>query len=213
MGCPVGQQSSAPASSSAVPAGFPRSIPEQAVLDMQYWTLLDFVFVAIAILSTAMAFFKGIARELISLGALIAGFILAALYYPLVGSCIADLTSSESVANLAGFMIIFLSCLVAGGIIAFIVKRTIKMASLDWIDRTLGGIFGFIRGWAICSIIVLALIAFPVRETRLAQSYLGPYVLAGASGAVLMVPQDLKEKFHQGYKRILQALNQSGDRS
>jgi membrane protein required for colicin V production len=182
-------------------------------LEMKYWTLLDFVFIAIAILSTAMAFFKGIARELISLGALIAGFILAALYYPLVGGRIADLTSSESVANLAGFMIIFLSCLVAGGIIAFIVKRTIKMASLDWIDRTLGGIFGFIRGWAICSIIVLALIAFPVRETRLAQSYLGPYVLAGASGAVLMVPQDLKEKFHQGYKRILQALNQSGDRS
>ena len=38
-------------------------------------------------------------------------------------------------------------------------------------------------------------------------------VLAGASGAVLMVPQDLKEKFHQGYKRILQALNRSGDPS
>jgi len=182
-------------------------------LDMTQWTVLDFVFIAITLLSTGMAFYKGLARELISLAALIIGFILAAVYYPRVGSRIADLTSSESVANLAGFMIIFLACLVAGGLIAFIVKRTIKMASLDWIDRALGGIFGFLRGWAICSIIVLALIAFPVRDTRLAHSRLGPYVLAGARGAVFLVPRDLKDKFYEGYKKILQALNQSGDPS
>lgn len=182
-------------------------------MDMSQWTILDFVFIAITLLSTVMAFFKGLARELISLAALIIGFILAAVYYPRLSSRIADLTSSESVANLAGFMAIFLSCLVVGGLIAYLVKRTIKMASLDWIDRTLGGIFGFVRGWAVCSIIVLALIAFPARETSLAHSRLGPYVLAGARGAVLLVPRDMKDKFYEGYKKILQALNQSGDHS
>jgi uncharacterized membrane protein required for colicin V production len=46
---------------------------------MSQWTVLDFVFIAITLLSTCLAFYKGLARELISLAALIIGFILAAI--------------------------------------------------------------------------------------------------------------------------------------
>ncbi|NWG14381.1 MAG: CvpA family protein [Acidobacteria bacterium] len=175
---------------------------------MSHWTALDFLFAGIIILSTVVAFFKGLTRELISLGALIIGFVAAAFYYPRAGAWFIDLTSSETVANLVGFMIVFLGCLIAGALIAYAVKRFIKLASLDWVDRLLGGIFGFLRGCALSSIIVLALIAFPVRESRLARSVLGPYLLAGARAAVLLVPQDLKDKFREGYKKVLDALTQ-----
>jgi len=178
-------------------------------LNVTQLTPLDFVFGVIILVSTVVACFKGLARELISLGALIVGLIAAAFYYPRVGAWFRDLTSSENVSSFIGFMIIFLGCLIVGGVAAHVVKRLIKMAALTWVDRILGAIFGFVRGWALASIIVLALVAFPIRENRLARSYLGPYLLAGARGAVLLVPGELKEKFRSGYKQVLDALNQT----
>ncbi len=175
---------------------------------MTQWTVLDFIFAGIILLSTVLACFKGLTRELLSLGALIAGFVAAAFYYPLAGAWFKDFTSSVTVASFIGFMVILLGCLIAGALLAYVAKRFIKMASLDWADRLLGAIFGLLRGWALSSIIVLALIAFPIRENRLARSVLGPYLLAGARAAVLLVPQDLKDKFYDGYRKALDTLNQ-----
>jgi len=64
-----------------------------------------------------------------------------------------------------------------------------------------------VRGWAICSILVLALIAFPVRENIMARSVLAPYLLGGASAAVRLTPRSLKDKFHAHYRKVLEAWN------
>jgi membrane protein required for colicin V production len=175
----------------------------------QQWTFIDFIFAAIILVSTGFALMKGLAREVISLVALIGGFLLAALYYPVIAGWFASITRTEAVADLIGFLAIFLSCLLIGAVAAFLVNRFIKMASLEWINRLMGGIFGFLRGWAVASIIALALIAFPVRQDVLARSIFAPYLLAGARAAILLVPQDLKQKFNTEYKKILQTWNQN----
>jgi membrane protein required for colicin V production len=160
-------------------------------------------------MSTVFALTKGLAREIISLIALVGGLVLAAFYYPSLARFFVDYSRSDTVAGLLGFMIIFLGCILAGAIVAFLVNRFVKMASLQWVDRLLGGLFGFLRGWAVASIIVLALIAFPVRPEAVPKSHLAPYLLAGARAAVLIVPRDLKDKFYEEYQKVLRAWNQS----
>lgn len=172
-----------------------------------YWTFLDIIFIAIILVSTIFALRKGLAREVISLVALFGGFLLAALYYPLVARWFLDVAKSEAVADLIGFVTIFVACLLIGAVAAFIVNRLIKMASLEWIDRLMGAIFGFLRGWAVASILALALIAFPVRQDTLARSMFAPYLLAGARAAVLLVPRELKLKFYEEYRKILETWN------
>jgi membrane protein required for colicin V production len=113
------------------------------------------------------------------------------------------------VADLIGFVTVFIVCLLIGAVAAFIVNRIIKMASLEWIDRLMGAIFGFLRGWAVASILALALIAFPVRQDTLARSMFAPYLLAGARAAVLLVPRELKTKFYEEYRKILESWNQN----
>lgn len=176
-----------------------------------HWTFLDFVFLVILLLSTGFALLKGLAREVISLVSLLGGFFLAAFYYSWPAGWFMSLTKTEAVANLIGFLTIFLFCLLAGAAAAFLVNRFIKMASLQWIDRLLGAVFGILRGWAIASVIALALIAFPVGEGKMVQSVFAPYLAAGARAAVLLVPQELRLKFEMEYQKILQAWNQ--DRS
>ena len=180
-------------------------------MHLSQWTFVDYIFVIIMVVSIGFAVTKGLVREIISLVALIGGFVLAAFYYRSVGLYFSDFTRTEAIAKLIGFMIIFLGCLILGAILAFLVNRFIKMASLQWVDRLLGGVYGLIRGWAVASIIVLALIAFPVCENLMARSVFAPYLLAGARTAAYLIPQNMKDDFYQGYQKVLQIWNQNRD--
>ena len=131
-------------------------------MELAHWTFFNFVFALIILVSTGFALTKGLAREIVSVVALIAGFVLAAYYYHVPGRALGGLMKNEALADLLGFMAIFAGCLLLGALLAYLINRFVKMASLEWIDRLLGGLFGFLRGWIVCSIIVLALIAFPV---------------------------------------------------
>jgi membrane protein required for colicin V production len=173
------------------------------------WTFLDLFFTAIVIVSTIFAVIKGLAREIISLIALVGGFILAVLFYRVPAGWLIEFSRTDSVADLLGFLIIFVGCILVGIIVSLVVNRFVKAASLKWVDRILGGIFGFLRGWAVSSILVVALIAFPVREKIMARSFLAPFLLSGARTAILLVPQDLKDKFNKQYRKVLQTWNQS----
>ena len=177
-------------------------------MQLSQWTFLDYVFGGIILVSIVFALMKGLVREIISVVTLLGGFILAVFYYPVVARWFVGLTRTDSVANLIGFLIIFFACMMIGAVAAFLVNHFVKAASLEWFDRLLGAVFGLLRGWAVASIIVLALIAFPVRENVLERSVLAPYLLAGARAAVLLVPQDLKNKFNEQYKKVLQIWNQ-----
>jgi len=173
------------------------------------WTFLDFLFAGIVLISTICALRKGLVREIVSILSLVGGFVLAVFYYRVPAAMLADFTRTESVADFLGFLIVFLGCILIGIIAAFLINRFVKAASLKWIDRLLGGIFGFLRGWAISSIVVVALIAFPIRENVMARSFLAPFLLAGARAAVVLVPQSLKDKFNEQYKKALQTWNQN----
>ena len=173
------------------------------------WTFLDLFFAAIIVVSTVFALLKGLAREIISLVALIAGFILAVLYYKIPSAWLAAYSKEDTLPDLLGFLMVFVGCILIGIILASIVNRFLKAASLKWMDRLLGGIFGFLRGWAISSIIVVALIAFPVREGIMARSFLAPFLLSGARTAALLVPRDLRDKFDKQYRKVLQKWNES----
>jgi membrane protein required for colicin V production len=176
------------------------------------WSYLDFLFAFIVLISTICAVRKGLVREIASIVALIGGFILAVRYYWIPAARMSEFTRTQSVAELSGFLLIFFSCIILGIIAAFIINRFVKAVSLKWIDRILGGIFGFLRGWAIASILALALIAFPLRENIMPRSYLAPFLMAGARIAVLLVPHSLKDKFYEQYDRVLKTWNENRDK-
>ncbi|NLT33413.1 MAG: CvpA family protein [Acidobacteria bacterium] len=171
------------------------------------WTTFDLLFAGIVALSTLLALWKGIVREIVSLVALIAGFLLAVFFYPVPAARLIDFCRTEQIANLAGFLVIFLGTLLAGTLVSIALNRFLKAVTLKWADRFLGSIFGFLRGWAVCSILVLALIAFPVKKDLLSRSVLAPFLLGGASAAVRLTPQSLKDKFYTHYRKVLHSWN------
>lgn len=178
-------------------------------MHLSQWSFLDAVFGVIFLVSITFALLKGLAREIISLAALVGGFLLAVFFYHVPAGMFKEFSKNDTIANLLGFAVIFFGCILIGAIAAFLANRFIKAASLKWVDRLLGGIFGLLRGWAIASILVVAMIAFPVRDNFLARSVLAPYLLTGAKIAVYCVPQKLKDEFNEHYIKVVDAWKQN----
>ena len=167
----------------------------------------DVLFAAIILLSTVHAFFKGMVREIVGIGVIILGFALAVLYHSVPAAKLVDYGHSEMVAGLLGFLGIFLGCVLLGTIIAFIADRFLKALKLKWIDRLLGAVFGFLRGWIFSVIIVLALTAFPAQNSFTTRSLLIPYLLGSAGLLVYATPDDLKEKFEERSRQLIHYWN------
>jgi len=169
------------------------------------WSFLDVIFAIIFLVSIIFALLKGLVREIISLAALIGGFLLAVFFYQIPANMFKELSKTDTIANLLGFSVIFFGCILIGAVASYLVNRFIKAASLKWMDRLLGGIFGLLRGWAIASILVVALIAFPIRDDFLSRSVLAPYLLAGAKIVIYCVPQQMKDQFNEHYSKVVNA--------
>ena len=167
----------------------------------------DVFFAAVVLVSTACAFYKGMSREIIGIGFIVLGFVLAVFYYHVPAAKISDLGRPEAAANLIGFLGIFLSCVLIGAIAAFITDCLLKAVKLKWADRLLGAVFGFLRGWVFSVVIVLALTAFPTQNGFTAQSLLVPYLLGSAGLLIQLTPDDLKEKFEEGSRHLIRYWN------
>ena len=148
-------------------------------------------------------------REIIGIGVIIIGFAFAALYYGAPAAKLVDFGCSEIVAGLFGFLGIFLGCVLLGIVIATIVDRFLKVVKLKWMDKILGAIFGFLRGWIFSAIVVLAFTAFPAQNNFMSHSILVPYLLGNAGLLIRLTPDNLKEKFEERSRQLINYWNKA----
>lgn len=167
---------------------------------------LDILALLILLISVVTAFAKGLFLELISLASVILGIFLAVLFYPDVAGLLGVLgLSVDLAAEFLGFVSIFLGTLLAGAIVSAVVNKVLKQLYLKWIDRFLGAVFGFVRGYLINAVIFLALTAFQMKEDLLVDSKLAEFFLAGARILVIFIPEDLKTQFLEAYEWLATA--------
>ena len=166
------------------------------------FSLIDLIILALLVYSTATAWFKGFVREVLGLITVIAAALLSAWFYRDAASLFKDVVRTENLALFFGFSVIFLVTLIAGFVTIWIVAKFMKFAKLEWADRLLGAAFGFIRGWVIGAVVLLALTAFDVQTERLKNSELVPYFLPGSRVIAVMTPYEMKAKFLVGYRAL-----------
>ena len=166
---------------------------------MMSLSILDWVMVLIILLSVLQAIAQGFFYEFFSLAGVIAGYLLAAWEYPRVAAWYAQHVNSQWAADIAGFFTIFVVVVVLLGIIGRIVRWAVHGVGLRWFDRILGAVFGFVRGAAMCTVIVLALAAFAPQWGWLQQSRVAPFLLVSGRALIWAAPAELRMRFREGW--------------
>ncbi len=163
---------------------------------------LDWLIAGILVLSVVHAASQGFVFELFSLGGTVLGYLLAAWEYPVAAGYLAPYVKNELIASGAGFLLIFVTVVIAAGVAGRIARWATKSVGLRLIDRLLGGVFGFLRGALVVMVMVLAMASFLPSSQALAKSSLAQYFLVAGRGAIYAGPGELRQKFRDGMKAL-----------
>ncbi|MCK4943675.1 MAG: CvpA family protein [Candidatus Aminicenantes bacterium] len=172
--------------------------------------ILDIAFLIVISLSIVFGILKGFVRELFSLVFFIIAVILSFLYYFEAGNLFLKQIKNRNVADFVGFMLIFISILIIGSLVTYVIKKLFVIGPLRSIDRILGGGFGLLRGILISAILVFGLISFPLDEQLVVKSRLSPYVIQTIQVFINLFPDKLKQKFNYFFDHDRQKNNRSG---
>ena len=108
--------------------------------------VLDWIFIAVLVVSLVVGAWRGLVYELLSLTNWVAAFVLAQWFAPDVAQYLPLASATEVVRYAAGFVVVFILALFAGGLIAFLVRKLVAAVGLRPVDRVLGAAFGVVRG-------------------------------------------------------------------
>lgn len=147
---------------------------------------------------------QGFTRLLIGLVATLVGLLLAAWFYGTAGAFLIPYVSSKSLANIAGFLLVFLGVQLFGAALAWGLGKLFKWTGLTWLDRLLGAAFGLLKATLIGIILVIMLLAFPLKPApeSVANSTLAPYIIEASHILVYLTPRELKDGFLGSYDRV-----------
>lgn len=142
---------------------------------------LDFVFMGVLLASLLLGAWRGLVYEVLSVASWIAAFILAQWFAPDMAQKLPMTGSGEAVRYAAGFVLVFILSVFAGGLVAALAKKLFAAVGLQPIDRVLGAAFGLLRGVVLLLTATVVISMSPLKSGEWWQESVG----AGMTTAVL----------------------------
>lgn len=145
---------------------------------MDILATLDWIFLAVLLLSLALGLWRGLVYEVLSLLAWVVAFVLAQWLADDVAQQLPLAGFAEAVRYAFGFVVVFVAVVFTGGLLAWLLKKVIAAVGLRPIDRVLGGIFGLLRGALILLALAVVVQTTALKSQALWQQSAGAQVLA-----------------------------------
>lgn len=125
------------------------------MLDFSDLNYVDYFVLSLVVLSTLFAFIRGFIGSFLSLGGWILSGYLTYILFPVIKPLIDDKIANPVIALLAGHGLLFVALLIVFGVINLLIGSSMRAFIPSVLDRTLGLMFGVIRGIIIVSFIFL----------------------------------------------------------
>ena len=123
-------------------------------LDQIVW--FDAVVLAALVLSLGLGIFRGLVREILSLSSWIISIWLAYVYGDDLAIVVVPWVESERLSGLIGYVVVFVTVLVLLSLVGALLLKLFRIAGLSGTSRLLGGLFGFLRGLVIVTVLLFS---------------------------------------------------------
>ncbi len=159
--------------------------------------LTDAAVVLVILISGLLAFFRGLVHEVLAVISWI-GAALATIYgFPYARPYATELITVPLIADMVAGVGIFLVSLVALSVLTNLVSHRIRQSALGPLDRSLGLVFGFLRGAALIAVAWLAFNLVLPREDHpkwITEAKVRPLVERSAVLLVSILPERLRRE-------------------
>lgn len=156
--------------------------------------LTDLVIIVILVASALFAFVRGLVHEMLSVTAWLGAIIATVFAWSHVVPYVRQLISIKIIADIAAGVGIFILVLVLLSILTHWFASRVRESSLGALDRTLGLLFGLLRGAVlVCIAWILVSLALPREEHPpwITEARALPLVEEGAYRLIALVPPGL----------------------
>lgn len=169
--------------------------------------LLDILLVLIVGASVITGWLAGFARVGIGFLATVCGLLFGFWFYGIPAEWFHHHISSVALSNVLGFLSVMAVFHIAGALIGKLLATLFKWTGLSWLDRLMGGAFGFARGALIAIALVAVLMAFTPRPTPnwMVDSQLLPYAIDASNMCAALAPRAIKDAFRESMDDIRKA--------
>lgn len=107
---------------------------------------LDYLWIAVILISALVGIFRGVVRELFYLAGWFAAFICVQLFGEQAAQFVPQAVTDKALRIAIAYVVVFLGVLVGSAAIANVLAGLIRSVGLGLPDRALGGLFGLLRG-------------------------------------------------------------------
>lgn len=115
----------------------------------------DYAIIGTVAISILVGFLRGFIKEVLSLVIWALAFLVAYQYGGDVAGAMEEHVALPSARAAMGFAGIFVSVLLVGGLLSYLITRLVESTGLSGTDRMLGGVFGAARGLALVVAVLL----------------------------------------------------------
>ena len=124
----------------------------------------DYAVLGVVVISILVGALRGFIKEVFSLAVWAAAFLVAFQYSGALAMLLEDQIELPSARTSLAFAGLFLSVLLVGGLITFLIGKLVEKTGLSGTDRLLGGVFGALRGLILILVIMLVAGLTPVPQ-------------------------------------------------
>ena len=126
---------------------------------------IDIVILVIWGVTALWGFSSGLLKILVPFFSLVIGLALSSRIGDSVGELFSGLTDNENAQTIAGFLLILVVLLAAGGIISFMASKVLGIIPLAGLVNSLSGMaVGLLVGFLLISGVLTAIQKFPIRD-------------------------------------------------
>ena len=140
------------------------------MIDFATLTLVDYGIVLVFILSAIMSILRGLTREILGLAGWGVSILIANYSAPLIEGPIVDLLQVKGLGAALAWGLPFAASVVIWFILASLIAPGLKRIGFGSLDRWLGILFGFIRGYGLVLIVFVAAVFAAEGEDNLPET-------------------------------------------
>jgi membrane protein required for colicin V production len=152
---------------------------------------VDIVVISVVAISAIIAFLRGFVREILTIGSWLGAGLVTLYAFPVLQPKFEQWISSKLAADIVGGIGLFLISLIIFSIISHMIARFVRGSALTAVDRSLGLLFGLVRGAILVSLAYMLLFAMDPNLLRGARTT--PMMARGAEILRNLAPKELAD--------------------